>query len=164
MARLSFVCNHLQSLGFVALSLSLFQVFILNLDLTREHVRHVLLLMLSYDSRMTAGPLVHYLKTNQKPLGGGPLFSLIQSDGQDGGKRSELFVHKVEKVYLRGEATQRWGSTAYESWIELKTGRTHQVLHLYPSFLVHASLAVILHKEECKSFSDRDQVPNDSLL
>ena len=74
-----------------------------------------------------AGVLVHYLKINQKPVQGGPLCSLVHPDDSQGAKRSELVVHNVREVQLCGEAAEKWGSKGYESWIELKTGRTHQV-------------------------------------
>ena len=64
--------------------------------------------------------------TCQKSRERGPFCSLVHPDGSSGAKRSELVVHKVEKVGLIGEASARWGDEAYESWIELKTGRTHQ--------------------------------------
>lgn len=70
---------------------------------------------------------------NQKPVNGGPLCSLIHPSDEHGAKYSELTVHKVESVKLCGEAAQKFGPTAFESWIELKTGRTHQVNPFYRS-------------------------------
>ena len=38
-----------------------------------------------------------------------------------------LWSSSASQVQLHGEDAEKWGSRGYESWIELKTGRTHQV-------------------------------------
>ena len=78
---------------------------------------------------MAAGPMVHYLKANQR-LRGRASYTGIHSDDSQGAQHSELDVLDVCRVELTGTAAAEWGQTAFESLIELKTGRTHQVLCL----------------------------------
>jgi len=78
------------------------------------------------------GLLTHYLLVNQKipgevPGTTQPLHTRV-FDGEHGAaKLSQLVVAETRRVALGGSAAAQWGPEGYESTIELKTGRTHQV-------------------------------------
>ena len=68
----------------------------------------------------------HFLKVNQRGAGR-PARTAVHLDSAEGARLSQLIVLAVERVKLQGEAAERWGDEAFESFIQLKTGRTHQV-------------------------------------
>lgn len=54
-------------------------------------------------------------------------FRRIVPEGTDGAKDCRLVVHESKRVRLGGEARAMWGHEAWETSIELITGRTHQI-------------------------------------
>jgi 23S rRNA-/tRNA-specific pseudouridylate synthase len=93
------------------------------------------------------GPLLHWAVVRQRG-GGEPAHTRIlgpaaaaAADGQaddsaDSGSsgggpqhavRCELVVLQVQRVSLAGDAAAQWGPAAYESELQLVTGRTHQI-------------------------------------
>lgn len=70
--------------------------------------------------------LVHYVKVGQRGPGE-PAHTIICGGDEPESLRAELIILNVERINLQGQAKDIWGSTAYETLIELKTGRTHQI-------------------------------------
>lgn len=75
---------------------------------------------------MLAGLLEHFLKLNQRRQGRAAC-TTVHADAFEGGRPSQLVVLEVRQVRLCGTAAESWGPTAFEAFIELRTGRTHQV-------------------------------------
>ena len=98
-------------------------------------------------SGMHIGRLVHYL-TSEKGKGQ-PMHSRAHSQPVPGSHRCVLDILHVQQVAVVAEIAAQWGVGAYESYIELHTGRTHQVRH--PIYLSRRSAAVCLGtvKEPC---------------
>lgn len=73
-----------------------------------------------------AGRLQHYINTG-KHMKGQPVHSVIASGPGPGIQHCSLEIVEVQTVSLFGAAAAEWGPHAYESLLELHTGRTHQV-------------------------------------
>ena len=72
-----------------------------------------------------AGRLVHHMTQEQMP--GQPAHSKVHNSPVPGSHCCSLDVVDVQPVSSPPEVAARWGATAYESLLELQTGRTHQV-------------------------------------
>ena len=72
-----------------------------------------------------AGRLVHHMTQEQIP--GQPAHRKVHSSPVPGSHCCSLDVVDVQPVSSLPEVAARWGATAYESLLELQTGRTHQV-------------------------------------
>lgn len=73
-----------------------------------------------------AGRLQHYIKTGEH-MKGQPVRSVITLGPGPGVQYCSLETLEVQTVSLFGAAAADWGPHAYESVLELHTGRTHQV-------------------------------------
>lgn len=77
------------------------------------------------------GPLIHRLVTNQRSVGlPSHSIALEASDPESeihGAVHAELVVLHSRPVTLTGEAAAMWGTEAWETELELITGRTHQI-------------------------------------
>ncbi|GMH42683.1 hypothetical protein BSKO_10602 [Bryopsis sp. KO-2023] len=72
------------------------------------------------------GRLIHYMMVGQRGPGE-PAHTVICEGDEPASLYAELVVLRVNRVKLTGEAEEAWGSEAFETLIELKTGRTHQI-------------------------------------
>ena len=72
-----------------------------------------------------AGRLVHHMTQEQIP--GQPAHSKVHNSPVPGSHCCSLDVVDVQPVSSPPEVAASWGATAYESLLELQTGRTHQV-------------------------------------
>lgn len=68
----------------------------------------------------------HYIKTGEHTKGQ-PVHSIVASGPGPGVQHCSLEILQVQPVSLSAAAAAKWGPVAYESLLELHTGRTHQV-------------------------------------
>lgn len=81
----------------------------------------------NFSCELCAGTLVHFV-TVGKRVKGLPAHTAVHSAAIPGSQRCELDILSVRQVQLGLSATALgWPSSAYESTILLKSGRTHQV-------------------------------------
>ncbi len=81
----------------------------------------------SSEAQVRAGALVHYVTVGKREKGL-PAHTEVHGSAVEGSQRCELEVLSVHCVQLAPCATGLgWPSSAFESLILLKTGRTHQV-------------------------------------
>ena len=75
-----------------------------------------------------AGRLVHHLRTERAK--GQPAHSRVDKEPSPGSHLCILEVLHVQPVTVVDAVAAEWGPVAYESHIELHTGRTHQASRL----------------------------------
>lgn len=71
----------------------------------------------------------HFIKTGEHTKGQ-PSHSTLATGPGPGVQHCSLEILQVQPVTLHAAAAADWGPTAYESLLELHTGRTHQVQFL----------------------------------
>eukprot|EP00210_Caulerpa_lentillifera_P004647 g4432.t1 len=103
--------------------------------------------------RPVLGSWVHFIKGNKVP--GMPPRSVIHLDDSQGASHAEMEVLNSEFIELSKQAESQWNlDSAFESLVELKTGRTHQIRVQ----LAHEGLPIIgdgLYNPDSKLYPDR---------